>query len=175
MGIYEIGALSAAWDTRVMVKAEKKQEAEAFAREIARRLDAVRPPHWNEKNWTEIAGVSPSFFSNLRGTKSKPPSVPSVKLLADLLAAADVTLAEFFLPDALGRVVRMPNEQDAERRLTAALVQLPRKPADRVPYLLRTLRGVLGLPAGLPATQNVAAMKEAADPEEGALPRSATS
>lgn len=157
-----------------MASTEKKQEAEALALAIAERLKALQPELWSERHWADKAGVSASFFSNLRGTPTKPPSVPSVKQLADVLAAVNVSLSEFFLPDARGKVGRVPSEQALERRLSMALVELPKKPADRLPYLLDTVLGVLGLPGNQRAIQRADPTAAGGAHEEDAPPLAAT-
>lgn len=157
-----------------MASTDKKQEAEALALAIAERLKSLQPELWSERHWADKAGVSASFFSNLRGTPTKPPSVPSVKQLADVLKVVNVTLSEFFLPDARGRVGRVPSEQALERRLSMALVELPKKPADRLPYLLDTVLGVLGLPGSQQAIQSGGRTAVADAHEEDAPPLAAT-
>ena len=93
-----------------MVKPGKKQRAESSARAIAARLEAMGlPPAFrSERQWIGAAGVSSSFFTNLRGSDNKPPSDPSIGNLRLILEAGGSSLPEFFLDEAKGRVVRPP-------------------------------------------------------------------
>jgi hypothetical protein len=174
LGIYEIERPAPAWDIRGMAeRTEKKLESERLALELARRLTPLKPPLFSEAQWLIEAEVSPSFFSNLRGTPTKPPSVPSVENLSKVLKVANVTLSEFFLPDAHGKVALAPTAQELEKALRYALMSLPKRPSDRPAYLLEAVQGVLGLPADRPAKSDDAELTEAGDPEAIALPRAA--
>lgn len=154
-------------------RTEKKLESERLALEIARRLTKLKPELFSEAQWLAEAEVSPSFFSNMRGTPTKPPSVPSVENLSKVLKVANVTLSEFFLPDARGKVALAPTVQELEQALRYALMSLPKKPSDRPAFLLEALQGVLGLPAGRPSKSDDGEPIEAGDPEAIALPRAA--
>lgn len=153
---------------------KKKVEAEKSALSIAQRLAALKPEKVSERQWTKDAGVSPSFFSNLRGTPTKPPSDPSVYNLREVLRVRGLTLAEFFVPEAQGRLARRPSQQDIERALIEALEELPAKRDARAAYLAEVVQGLLALPADLPTTEAEAANSEPGDLGEAALPRAAT-
>lgn len=152
----------------------KKQIAEQRALLIASRLAPYLRKKPSERQWTIDAGVSPSFFSNLRGTPTKPPSEPSVGVLGDVLAAVGVTLSEFFLPESRARVAPVPTRQELERAIGEALEQLPKKAVDRPQYLAEAVLKILALPPDRPATLSGAVSEETDAPEEGALPRVAT-
>lgn len=152
---------------------DKKESAQRSALAIAERLAAI-PRNISERQWTMDAGVSPSFFSNLRGTPTKPPSDPSVDQLRQILSVRGVTLSEFFLPEASSRVVRVPTQRDVERAFERALAGLPAKQSARPAYLASVVAGALGLPASLPPTEDEADRSEVGAPEEVAPPREAT-
>jgi hypothetical protein len=175
LGIYEIVVPTAAWDIPNMAtRSGKKESAQASALAIAERLSRLLGSG-SERQWTKDAGVSPSFFSNLRGTPTKPPSDPSVDQLRQVLGAKGVSLSEFFLPEAEGKVMRVPTTQAVEKAFADALGTLPSRAADRPRYLAEVVAGVLGLPEGLPATQNDQDQKAEDDRVEAVPPRAATS
>jgi len=154
-------------------RTQKKLESERLALELARRLTPLKPPLFSEAQWLAEADVSPSFFSNMRGTPTKPPSVPSVENLSKVLKVANVTLSEFFLPDAHGKVALAPKAQEIEKALQYALMSLPKRPSDRPAFLLEAVQGVLGLPADRPTKSGDVELLERDDPEAGAPPRAA--
>lgn len=152
-------------------RTEKKLESERLALELAQRLTRLKPQFLSEAQWLAEAEVSPSFFSNMRGTPTKPPSVPSVENLSKVLKAAGVTLSEFFLPDARGKVTLAPSAQELDRAIRYALVALPKRPSDRPAYLLEAVQGVLGLPVNRLATQDDGEPTEQDAHATDALPR----
>ncbi|MES3042703.1 hypothetical protein [Sphingomonas faeni] len=174
LGIYEIERRAPAWDICGMAdRTEKKMESERLALELVGRLTRLKPQFLSEAQWLAEAEVSPSFFSNMRGTPTKPPSVPSVENLSKVLKVAGVTLSEFFLPDARGKVTLAPTAQELDRAIRYALVSLPKRPSDRPAFLLEAVQGVLGLPADRPARSNDGELLERDDREAVALPRAA--
>lgn len=174
LGIYEIAPGSFAWDIPNMASnPDRKQNAQRSALDIADRLAALKG-ELSERQWTIAADVSPSFFSNLRGTPTKPPSDPSVDQLRKVLRARNITLPEFFLSEAQGRVVRMPTRQAAEKAIYDALKGMPPKKADQPRYLLQAVQELLRLPASLTPIQDVEDLEGEGDLEEAPLPRSAT-
>jgi hypothetical protein len=174
LGINEIAGFSRVWDIPNMATTpEKKERAQASALAIAKKL-ANFPPGPSERQWTIDAGVNNSWFSNLRGTPTKPPSDPSIDSLRAILDARGVTLAEFFLDEAQGRVARIPNRQALERAILDALPQLPGKSLARAQYLVQVVAGVLALPPdreAIPAAQD---SEDMADLEATAPRRAAT-
>lgn len=174
LGIYEIAGPVHAWDMPVMAtRPDKKESAQRSALKIAEWLGKIGGA-MSERQWTKEAKVSPSFFSNLRGTPTKPPSDPSVDQLRQVLNVQDVTLPEFFLPEGKGRIVRAPTKQAVEQAFEDALKRLPSKAADRPRYLAEAVAGVLGLPEGLPAIESGEDHSAEGDQEEAAPPRVAT-
>lgn len=93
----------------------KKERAQASALKIADKLSRLLKEKDSERQWTKDAGVSPSFFSNLRGTPTKPPSDPSVDVLRQVLSAREMTLAEFFVDEARGRVEKATRESSVDQ------------------------------------------------------------
>ena len=77
---------------------DKKNLAEASARAIAERFRRLGLPERfrSERQWVEAAGVSSSFFTNLRGNETKPPSDPSVGNLRRVLEAGGTSRPQFF-------------------------------------------------------------------------------
>lgn len=175
LGIYEIAPASSVWDIpNVASRLDKKESAQRSARAIAVGLERVRGADYSERQWTIDAGVSPSFFSNLRGTPSKPPSDPSVDQLRQVLNVKQITLAEFFLDEARGRLSVVPKRQAVEQAFADALASMPSRAADRPRYLVEVVAGLLELPEGLPTTQADVDLAGQDDLEEAAPPRRAT-
>jgi hypothetical protein len=175
LGINEMARYKRLWDIPYMAsRPDKKESAQRSALTIAERLEDVKPSDLSERQWTQKAGVSPSFFSNLRGTPTKPPSDPSVDQLRQVLRVVRVSLAEFFLPEADGALARAPSRRAVEQAIADALPSLPSKAADRARYLAEVVAGVLALPSGLQATPDAEDQQALDAPEEGVLPRAAT-
>lgn len=150
LGIYELALRRPAWDIPNMAASnDKKAESQNSATAIAARLAKLQPPDLSERQWCDRAGVSASFFSNLRGTPTKPPSDPSVVNLKKVLSVVGVTLAEFFSPESAGRVAAVPTRRDLEQAFEDALPSLPKK--GRAEFLASVVRDVLALPGGRPA------------------------
>jgi hypothetical protein len=172
LGIYEIGAAALPWDMlRMAARDGKKESAQKSALAIAAKLARLEHQFPSEAQWCKHAGVSSSFFSNLRGTPTKPPSDPSVDSLRSVLRSVNFTLPEMFADEARDRLVPAPTEQAIEQALRDALPDMPRSPERRAEYLASVVLTLLGLPQGRPAT-------EATEPEservEDAPPRVAT-
>lgn len=124
---------------------DRKADSERSALRIARRLLQLNP-FGSEAQWCKAAGVSASFFSNLRGTPTKGPSDPSVGKLRAMLEAAGVTLSEFFAEEARGKVALLPTKPTLEQVIAAALPGRPRQ-EDRLPeYLAEIVLELLQLP-----------------------------
>jgi hypothetical protein len=173
--MYEIGSARALWDMANMAKSPaKKGESERRALELAARLEEIRPDDLTERQWCIKAGVSSSFFSNLRGTPTKQPSEPSIGNLRLVLETAGTTLPEFFVAESRGRVVRVPSRLGLERAFAEALPGLPRAPDRRAEYLVQVVADVLELPAGLREMPGNDEMPGEGGPEESAPVRRAT-
>jgi len=174
LGIYEIALAGECWDiSNMTAQDEKRKSAQRSALWIAAQLETIREP-LTERQWTIEAGVSPSFFSNLRGTPTKPPSDPSVDQLRRVLKVRHLTLSEFFIPEARGRVTGRHSQEDLERVFDEALAGLPKKQSARAPYLAQVVVELLALPPAFPARpDNVYYLKEA-EPEEADLPPDTT-
>lgn len=116
-------------------KANKKALSEARAIALAERLVALKPDDLSERQWCIKAGLSTSFFSNLRGTPTKRPSEPSIGNLQDILEAAGSSLVEFYgapLPSPW-----LPKPETLNEMLTGA--------AHTAPEILSTPDGILAL------------------------------
>lgn len=158
-------------------KTEKQERSQASARRIAEGLRKMGlPPRYeSERQWIQAAGVSASFFTNLRGSAAKPPSDPSVGNLRRILEAAGSSLPEFFAGEAKGRVVRPPTRQEIEQAIADALEDLPARGRERrVEYLASTFERLLGLPKSRRATRPAADRQPAAAPARAARSRAAT-
>lgn len=172
LGMYEMAPTALPWDMRCMAaNPERKADSERSALRIGRRLLQLMPTGWNERQWCKAAGVSSSFFSNLRGTPTKGPSDPSVGKLRAMLEAAGVTLSEFFAEESQGRVTLMPTKPTLEQLIAAALPGRPRQDDRLAEYLAETVLELLELPP-----DHLRKIIEAAesDLEVSAPPRAAT-
>lgn len=139
--------LAPVWESaRMAANTERKRGAQDSALAIARKLETLRPQDMSERQWTIAAGVSPSFFSNLRGTPTKPPSDPSVDQLRKVLRVAGVTLSEFFLSEAAGRLLASPSRQVLEQAFGDVWAGLPSEQDRQIAYLAETALRALGLP-----------------------------
>jgi hypothetical protein len=150
---------------------DKKNLAEASARGIAERFRRMGVPERfrSERQWVEAAGVSSSFFTNLRGSDTKPPSDPSVGNLRLVLEAGGSSVPEFFADEARGRLVAPPTRQELEAAFRDALDDLPARRERRAEYLASVVESLLRLPRNRPATgagedEGAAAAREAAAP-----------
>lgn len=163
-----------AWDMAGMAKLDKKERARLSALRIADKLECVDHGHPSVRQWLLAAGVSSSFISNLRGTPTKAPADPSVSSLRTVLSAGNITLPEFFLDEARGRVIQAPTKQALEEALADAMPQLPRRVEDRPSYLAQVVLDALALPADRPATRETEQTIEQDDHATGAPPAVAT-
>ena len=162
------------WDMAGMAKVDKKERARKSALHIADKLERLDHGHPSARQWLIAAGVSGSFLTNMRGTPTKAPADPSVDQLRRVLHAANLTLPEFFLDEARGRVVRVPTKQALEEALVDAFPQMPRRAEDRSSYLAQVVLDALGLPADRPATPDIEPLTPEADRVEGVPPAVAT-
>ena len=155
---------------------DKKNLAEASARAIAERFRRLGLPERfrSERQWVEAAGVSSSFFTNLRGNETKPPSDPSVGNLRRVLDAGGTSLPEFFADEASGRVVRPPTRQELEEAFREALDDLPARKERRAEYLASVVERLLRLPESRSASAAGGNESAAAAPEAAAPARRAT-
>lgn len=126
-------------------KTDKKASAQLSALTIAARL-AQNPHPISERQWTKDAEVSPSFFSNLRGTPTKPPSDPSVDQLRKVLSVRGLSLAEFFLAESRGKLARVPTKQALERALADVWEGLPKGRDRQIAYVAENVLRALQLP-----------------------------
>ncbi len=159
------------------VKPGKQERSQASARRIAEGLKrmGLPEPYDSERQWIQAAGVSASFFTNLRGSAAKPPSDPSVGNLRRMLEVAGSSLPEFFLEEAKGRVMRPPTRQAIEAAIADALEELPARGRERrVEYLAATVERLLGLPKSRRASRPTAGPRAAGARAAAAPPRRAT-
>ena len=137
---------------------DKKNLAEASARGIAERFRSMGVPDAfrSERQWVEKAGVSSSFFTNLRGSETKAPSDPSVGNLRLVLEAGGSSIPEFFADEARGRLVRPPTRQELEAAFRDALDDLPARRERRAEYLASIVESLLRLPKSRRASRDSA-------------------
>ncbi len=135
-------------------------------------LMRIKPAGLTERQWTIKAGVSPSFFVNLRGSATKPPSEPTIGNLRAVVEATGVSLLDFFALEASVRMV--PTKQALEKALSEVLDRLPNEPEDRLAYLATNLSGALALPESYASSEETPDRIETVDSEEGYAPRRAT-
>lgn len=124
----------------------KKLAAEQRAKDLAERFSAIRPDELSERQLCLKAGVSLSFFSNLRGAGKKPPSEPTIGNVRDVLRVLGTTIPEFFIEEARGRVIAIPAKKKLEEVLAGALENLPRRVDRRPAYLASVVLRALELP-----------------------------
>jgi hypothetical protein len=155
----------------MVARTDKKDLAEASARAIAERFRkmGVPEPFRSERQWVSAAGVSSSFFTNLRGSETKAPSDPSIGNLRLVLEAAGSSIPEFFAEEAQGRMVRPPTRQELEEALRDALDALPARKERRAEYLASVVEQLLRLPQSRPASR-AAADAGATDDRKAAAP-----
>jgi hypothetical protein len=111
------------------------------AKAIYDRLMALpRPEGMSNNEWAKKAMVNTSFFTNVRNG-----SEPSVGNLQAVLRAVDVTLPEFFLHDAKGRLVARPTQAELEAAIRAVLPGLPKDQDRQAEYLAEAVGAVLEL------------------------------
>lgn len=156
------------------IKPDKKADAERRARAIYERLMQVRPAELSNNQWTTKAGVSTSFFTNLQGN-NKPASEPSIGNLRAVVNAAGLTLSEFFLDEARGRVVRRPTRRELEQALASIWEGLPANPDMQPAYVAQNLLPALGLPERPDSSEDGSTSSDSGDPAGGAPARPATS
>ena len=156
---------------------DKKNLAEASARGIAERFRSMGVPDAfrSERQWVEKAGVSSSFFTNLRGSETKAPSDPSVGNLRLVLEAGGSSIPEFFADEARGRLVRPPTRQELEAAFRDALDALPARKERRAEYLASVVESLLRLPKSRAASPGDSGAAPKAAPAAGAPARRATS
>lgn len=117
------------------------------ARTIYDRLMALpRDKDLSNNEWTRRAKVNTSFFTNLKNG-----SEPSVGNLRAILTVVGVSLPEFFVNEAEGRLVKTPTAEQLEAAIGAVLPGLPRNPDKRAQYLAEAVQSVLELPVGTPS------------------------
>lgn len=138
--------LEQVWDiSHGMTEGEKRRAAAERARAIYDRLMQLpRPSNMSNNEWTRQAGVNTSFFTNVRNG-----SEPSIGNLRAVLEAVGVSLPEFFLPEAHGRLVKALNSQELKLALLDALPGLPRTPERRAEYIAEVVADVLALPSSV--------------------------
>jgi hypothetical protein len=157
-------------------RSDKKDLAEASARGIAERFRKLGVPERfrSERQWVEAAGVSSSFFTNLRGSETKAPSDPSVGNLRLVLEAGGSSIPEFFAEESAGRLVRPPTRQELEAAFRDALDDLPARRERKAEYLASVVERLLRLPQNRPASKGAADGDAAGDREAAAPARRAT-
>lgn len=174
LGMYEIACAVPVWDmSRMADKFDKQESARASALDIVRRLEAMPHPV-SERQWTIEAGVSSSFFSNLRGTPTKAPADPSVSLLRRVLQVRGVSLPEFFADEAGGKLLPVAIQQGLERAFAQALDGLPARAEDQPRYLATVVQRLLALPPRQAASERDAGGQDGDDIAAGAPARRAS-
>lgn len=132
---------------------DKKAEAERSARDIYRRLMALdRPKELSNNKWTDAAGVSTSFFTNMQG-ETKSASNPSVHNLRLILKQVGVTLPEFFLDEARGRLAQVPTKQALEQALADVWEGLPKDKNRQIAFVAENVLRALRLPETLATSE----------------------
>ena len=126
------------------VKAEQRRQR---AKALYDRLMSVKPMGLSHNDWTTRAGVNQSALNAVRKG-----SIPSIENLTNLLKAIGLTLPEFFLDEAEGRVIRTPSEEELQHAIREALPGLPSDPGRRMQYLVAVVADVLQLPEGMPVS-----------------------
>lgn len=173
--IYQMAGSTGQWDMSHAMASnpDKKEAAEKRAVAIYNRLMALpRPSDISSNNaWTDKAGVSTSFFTNMQG-KKKAASEPSIGNLRSVLEAAGSSLPEFFLHEAQGRVIPAPTKQALEQAIEKVLPRLPKK--DRAEFLAEAVIGALGLRTNPLAIQASDEIEAEAAPEEASPPAAAS-
>lgn len=147
----------------------KREEAARRARVLYARLLRIKPADLTERQWTIRAGVSSSFFTNM--AKGSEPSIGNLRLVLDEIG---VSLPEFFVHEAEGKLLPAPNEQELADALRRVLPGLPKSLDRRAEYLAATVSDVLGLPARMRSNPANGNSPDEDDPEAGAPPRAAT-
>lgn len=143
-----------------------KSEASQRARAIYERLMILsRDVDLSNNEWAKKAGVNTSFFTNLKNG-----SEPSVGNLRAVLNAIDVTLPEFFVDEAFGRLSRIPSTEELNQAIADALPGLPKSQDKRARYLAEVVLAYLRTPELLPPKLHLSAEVD----EEGASIRVAT-
>lgn len=117
------------------------------ARALYERLMALpRDKDLSNNEWTRRAKVNTSFFTNLKNG-----SEPSVGNLRAILEVVGVSLPEFFLDEAQGRLAKTPTVAQLAAAIEAVLPGLPRNLDKRAQYLAEAVQSVLELPVGTPS------------------------
>ena len=153
--------------------AGKKAEAEQRSRVLYARLMALKPDDLSERAWLRNAGVNSSFFSNLRNKGAE----PTIGNLRAVLEAIGLTIPEFFVSEAQGRLFPAPSEQELTEAIRRVLPGLPATTPSsdrRAEYLAATVLDVLGLPRNMRATQPSESSDEKDAGEEGSKPQTST-
>lgn len=148
----------------------KRAAATRRAKEIYERLMALpRPEQLSNNEWAARAGVNTSFFTNLRRG-----SEPSVGNLRSVLEVVGISLPEFFLFEAQGRLVPAPAHEDLIEAFLLALPGLPRRQDRRAEYLSQVVQDVLALPRNLRATHSIEETSQEGGGEQAVGTRRAT-
>jgi hypothetical protein len=152
MEIYQIARPCLPWDIGSMASREgKKVAAEQRARALYARLMKLKPDDLSERQWAIKAGVSSSFFTNLRDKGSE----PSIGNLRDVLKAIGMTIPEFFAAEAEGRLVKALSEQELVAAFASVLPGLPKEEGRHAEYLAATLSDVLELPPSMRSSMTI--------------------
>ncbi|WP_156878157.1 hypothetical protein [Sphingopyxis sp. QXT-31] len=148
----------------------KREESARRAREIYDRLMSLpRPDGYSNNQWASDAGVNTSFFTNLKNG-----SEPSVGNLRSVIEVQGITLPEFFLGEAHGRLSPTASVERLERAILEALPDAPKRYDKRARYLAEVVSQILQLPDDLHSTLSSAHPKAEADREEETAVRAAT-
>lgn len=105
-----------------------------------RLMSLPRDGSLSNNEWAKKAGVNTSFFTNLKNG-----SEPSIGNLRAVLAAANVSIPEFFASEAEGRLIPAPSKDFLEAAIREVLPGLPRNQDKRAEYLAEALLHALEL------------------------------
>lgn len=128
-------------------------------------LAGAKPADLSERQWCLKAGVSTSFFTDIR--KGTVPSIDKVERMAN---AAGQSLAEFVTGASPERV----SEQELRRAILDAFPLPSVPPEQQASYLADIVLKILALPPSRHPSQAVVANDAKADSAKGAPPRGST-
>lgn len=145
-------------------RGQRKIVAAARASDLYERLMRLpRPDGMSNNEWAKRAGVNTSFFTNIKNG-----SEPSVGNLRSVLTAVGMSLPEFFLAEAGGKLMHRPSSDRLGSAILESLPGLPKSREKRAAYLAEVVIGVLELPVPPEATSDDSGLP-AADGEARAV------
>lgn len=99
-----------------MIRTHQSDQADNPQRIYDRLMALRRPANLTNNQWARKAGVSTSFFTNMKNG-----SDPSVGRLRLVLGVVGSSIPEFFADEAQGRLVPKPTEKDLQGATRSAL------------------------------------------------------